>query len=245
MQGIKLHTHEERNDVIDKVLPFLIDTFGDNLIALGADGSFARNEDLAYSDLELVAFFQEIPKDWKYRKIIDGMLTVIVAETKTSYIEKYLDVSDVWYASGAGKLYPLMNDAFIEEINSFEPEKKEEKCFQQIEKRWPFYQEIASKVLNTCLQKDKEAMALVFSSMVKELLILMSFLNTTPYKTLGTYIRQAKDFPLKPKGFDKLLELFVGGKFQRFDLIKTETEEVFTSLEDMLSKKGVELYNYK
>lgn len=194
--------------------------------------------------MELVAFFKEVPKDWNYRKIIDGLLTVIVAETKVSYIEKYLDISDVWYASGAGKLYPLMNDAFIEEINSFEPEKKEEKCLQQIEKRWPFYQEITAKVLNTCLQKDKESMALIFSSMVKELLIIMSYLNTTPYKTLGTYIEQAKDFPLKPMGFDNLLDLFVEGEFPKFNRIKTDTEEVFASLEYLLSKKGVELYNY-
>lgn len=245
MQGIKPHTHEDRNDVIDKILPTLLDTFGDNLIALGADGSFARNEDVTYSDLELVAFFKEVPKDWKYRKVIDGMLTVIVAETKASYIEKYLDVSDVWYASGAGKLYPLMNDSFIEEINFFEPKEKEGKCLLQIQNRWPFFQEISAKVLNICLQQDTEAMVLVLSSMVKELLITLSFLNTTPYKTLGSYIEQAKDFPLKPKGFEKLLELFVDGEFQQFDLIKTATEEVFTSLEEMISNKGVELYNYK
>lgn len=243
MHGIKLHTHEEREQVIQKISPLLQNDLKANFIALAVDGSYARKEDLDYSDLELIVFVKEVPKDWNYRKIIDGMLIVVVAETKESYIEKYLDISDVWYASGAGKLLTIIGDELINLINSYVPKDIEKKCLEQIQKRWPFYQEITAKVLNTVLMKDREAMSLIFSHMIKEILILMSFLNATPYVTLGSYITQAKKFSLKPEGFDELLGIFITGEFSNVYAIDLHTKTFFSSLERLIEERGLILYS--
>jgi predicted nucleotidyltransferase len=116
MKGIKVHTREERNDVIDKVIPLIKSELGENLIALAVSGSFARNEDSLYSDLELLAFTKfDLKKKWELRKIVDGLLVVVVVDTKESYIKKYLDISDVWYASGCDKLVPIINKNLIDD----------------------------------------------------------------------------------------------------------------------------------
>lgn len=81
--------------------------------------------------------------------------------------------------------------------------------------------------------------------MIKELLVIMSFLNETPYITLGSHITQAKSFPIKPDKFNDLIEISINGDFKEKTKICKLTKEVFSSLEDVLLKKGLQLYTNK
>src|SRR3989344_5027647 len=136
MQSIQSHTHKEREKVLQKLLPIIQKQLGDNLIALAVGGSFARNADIDYSDIELVAFIKKpLENDWEIRKIEDGMLIVVVADTKENYIKKYLDISDIWYASGAEKLSPIINAEFINEINNFKTKKIKKKKINKKNKK--------------------------------------------------------------------------------------------------------------
>jgi predicted ATP-dependent Lon-type protease len=244
MLGIKPHTHAQRTEIVTQLIPLIQKKFGDSFVALAADGSYARGEDTDYSDLEVIVFLKEIPDnvDWSEHKIIDGLLVVIVPETKDSIIKKYLDVTEYWYASGAGKLLPIINKEFVDEVNSFAPEDVAEKCRRQIQKRWPEYQEITAKVLNNINQKDKEAFAITFPTMIKELLVILSYLNATPFITLGKYIAQAKQFNLKPMGFDELIAIQVSGDYQDLENIGKMISKVFADLEAIALSKGVQLY---
>ena len=60
MKGIKSHTHQERTKLIQQLIPNLRAQYDDNFVALAADGSYARNKDTDYSDLELVLFLKAI-----------------------------------------------------------------------------------------------------------------------------------------------------------------------------------------
>lgn len=235
MRDIKPHTHKDRTEVIKELTPEIKKALGENLIALGVGGSYARNKDIEYSDIELVAFVKESLKvPWEIRRIKDGLLIVVVADTKEEYIRKYLDVSDVWYASGADKLSPIINEQFIDELNAFVPEDIDKKCLWQIKKRWSSFQEITAKVLNAIKENNGEGLPLIFLQMMKELLIILSYLNKTPYVTLGSYITQSKKFKNKPKGFNKLIDIFVKGEYQDFEAIRSGTKEAFSDLEEKL-----------
>lgn len=243
MKGIKAHTHQDREKIIQQLIPKLQEKFGNNFIALAGDGSFAREEDADYSDLEVIVFLKELPEKIKVEHtIVDGMLIVIVPETKESIISKYLDVTESWYASSATKLSPIVNKEFVDEINAFVPDNIEQKCLEQIKKRWYEYQEITAKVLNAIQQQNKDAFAISFPQMIKELLIILSYLNQQGYYTLGSYITQARKFAQKPEGFDELIDLFVKGNIQDIEEIKNLTENVFGSLENVLNDKGLQLY---
>lgn len=132
MKGISIHTHNDRKIVIKKLIPIIKHKLKNNFIALAADGSYARSEDVDYSDLELVAFVKQLSKKhWEIRKIINGLYIVVIVETKQSYIDKYLDISDIWFASGASKLYPIINFSFVNKINNSKvTHKKIMKTFQ-------------------------------------------------------------------------------------------------------------------
>ena len=101
MQSIKYHTHKEREKVLQKLVPIIQKQLGDNLIALAVGGSFARDADIDYSDIELVAFTRKsLDNDWEIRKIEDGMLIVVVADTKENYIKKYYYKECILKATG-------------------------------------------------------------------------------------------------------------------------------------------------
>lgn len=57
--GLKRHTHEGRQKVIEQILPTIEKLLGDNLLAVAAQASYARKEDTDFSDLELVIFVRE------------------------------------------------------------------------------------------------------------------------------------------------------------------------------------------
>lgn len=245
MQGIKPHTHKDREKVLLGVVPLLKDHFRDNFIALAIDGSYARNEDTDFSDLEIIVFVNEIANDKNYNlwKIINGLLVEVVVETKEGYIKKYLDVSDVWYASGASRLLPVINEKFIDDINNYRPEDVTSKCLKQVKNKWNRFQEITAKLLNNIDQNNKGGVPIIFSDLVKELLIVLSYLNETPYVTLGKYITQAKEFSLKPEGFDALTDIFIRGTYQDTNYLKAIVTKVFTNLEKICEEKKLLSYS--
>jgi predicted nucleotidyltransferase len=238
MEGIRAHTHEQRRLVIDSLIPRIQEKFGQSFIAMAADGSYARNQDLPYSDLELIVFLNR-EQDWSLRQIVDGMLTVAIAETRQSYIDKYLEVTDIWYASGAGKLKPLVNAEFVAEINAFRPERVREKCLVQAVRRWPLYQEITAKTLNLAHAQDAEGIALTVPQTVKELLVILAFINATPYVTLGSYITQASGFTIKPAGFDRLMSLFTEGGYRDPNETEAAVTETFAGMEALMRDAGI------
>ena len=176
MQGIKVYNHNDRTKVVNQIVKLLKHQFKDNLVAVAAEGSYARGNDKDFSDLELTVFLKEISKDTNYNihKIVDGLLIVIVFDTKESFVKKYLsDDFSVWYASGSEDMLPITNKHFIDKLNKIIPNNIEQKCLEQIKIRWPQYQEITAKLLNNINGEDLEAVSLVFPLIVKETLVIL------------------------------------------------------------------------
>ena len=74
--GLKKYTHDQRTKIIKEVVvPILKRELGKNLVAIAADGSYARNEDIDFSDIELIIFVKNknnLPRG--FGKIINGVL---------------------------------------------------------------------------------------------------------------------------------------------------------------------------
>lgn len=244
MKGIKEHSRAERSKIVTLLIPILKKKYKNNFLALAADGSYARGEDKTFSDLELIVFLKHIPKDvdWSVHKIIDGMLVVLVPETKESFIQKYFEVTRSWYVSGAGRLLPIVNDKLVNEINEFIPEDIEDKCLGQIRLRWPEYQEITAKLLNSIKQKDINTIPVVFPVMFRDILAILSFINRIPYVTMSKQISTAEQFKVKPKEFDDLTKICVSGNYKNLKLLEQKTLKVFSFLENYMERKGQKLY---
>ncbi len=239
MNSITAHSRVGRSKLIKTLISLLEGKFGDNFIALGAEGSYSRSEDKPYSDLELTVFLKNISgyENWEIRKIIRGQLLIVIPETRESYIQKYIEVTPVWHMSGYGTLLPLVNKPFIEEINNYTPHNVKEKCIEIVRGRWYHFQEITAKLLNSMEGNNATGVALTFYPFVKELLVLLAYINHTPYKTLITYTEQALQFKTLPDGFATLVDMFVTQKsvLQSKSLIV----QVFESTERIVQELGV------
>lgn len=157
MKGLKKHTHQDRQRVIEEILPRIREKFGDNLIALAAQGSFARGEDSDYSDLELIAFVKKMPEGRRgVGKIRDGLLVELVWTTLEKYVAETLEVTEEWYLSASDVLLPIINAEFISDLCEYRTGNLKEKCLAEAARHWHEVQESTSKVLNAIKVENRD-----------------------------------------------------------------------------------------
>src|SRR5262245_16578550 len=246
MKGLQRYSHTDRQKVIEEMIPLIQKKFGENLIALGASASYARNEDTDYSDLELTAFVKTLPEG-QHRggigKIRGGMLVELIWTTKENYLEEAQAVTWNWYIAASDRLLPLINPEFIEELNSYQVKNLKEKCLARAVERWHDVQEATAKVLNAILAHNNDGLPLLVFDMALNMLIVLSFLNQTPYVTFARFIAHARTFPVKPAAFETLLDILVQGTYQDLPRLEAVVTVVFSQFETIFEELGVELYD--
>jgi hypothetical protein len=246
MQGIRSYTHADRQQVIEELLPLIQRKFGANLVAVAASASFARGEDSDYSDLELIAFVERMPADAQrggMGRIRAGMLIELVWMTRAAYLATTRDVTGDWYIAGSDTLLPLINAPFIEELNRYQVDRLREKCHDEARRRWYAVLESTAKVLNAIMASSRDGLPLLLFDTTLHMLIVLSFLNQTPYVTFARFITQARAFELKPASFTALLDMIVQGSYQDHTALRALVVEVFSQFEAIFEALGVELYD--
>lgn len=243
MKGLKKYTHQDRQHIVEEMLPQILEKFGDNLIALAAQGSFARNEDLDYSDLELIAFVREMPAGRHgIGKIRDGLLVELVWMTREEYIAETLEVTKIWYLSASDKLLPIINAEFINELSEYRAENLKKKCLAEAKHHWHEVQESSSKVLNAIVSENREGLPLVLFDMTRHFLISLSLVNQTPYTTFARFVSEARLFEIKPPDFENLLEIMIKGTYQDLEQLEEIVINVFSQFEEIFEDLDVRLY---
>ena len=246
MQGIRRYTHAERQQVIEELLPLIQRKFGDNLVAVAVSASFARGEDADYSDLELIAFVERMPAEEQrggMGRIRDGMLVELVWMTREAYLASTRDVTGNWYIAGSDTLLPLINAPFIEALNRYQIERLGEKCREQARRHWYEVQESTAKVLNAIAANNRDGLPLLLFDMTLHMLIVLSFLNQTPYVTFARFITQARAFELKPASLTALLDMIVHGSYHDHAAVQATVVAVFSQFEAIFAALGLELYD--
>ena len=246
MKGIKRYTHQERQQIIGEMIPLIQKKFGEDLLALAASASYARNEDSDYSDLELIAFVKAMPEGKRWGgmgRIRDGLLVELEWTTKEIYLQDIREVTAKWYLAGSDVLLPIINQEFIDDLNSYRVENLKEKCLAHAIHHWHEVQESTAKVLNAILAHNREGIPLLVSDMMRHMLIVLSFLNQTPYVTFARFISQAKTFKVKPVSFEALINILVQGTYQDLGLLEEIVVSVFSQFEMIFQELGIELYD--
>ncbi len=244
MEGLQKRTHSDREAVIHEMIPLIRRKFGDNLIALAAQASYARNEDSDYSDLELVAFVKEIPEGPRgMGKVRNGLLVELVWKTKETYLSRTKEVTDEWYIAGSDTLLPIINEDFVAELNRYHVEDLKQKCLNYAAHHWQEVQESTAKVLNAIASDNRDGIPLLLCDMVRNMLVVLSFLNQTPYVTFATFISQAREFALKPAAFDTLADIVVNGTYRDLPALERVAIDVFSDFEKIFAELGHDLYD--
>jgi len=246
VKGLKRYSHDDRQRVIEEMIPLIRKKFGDELVALAACASFARSEDTDYSDLEMVAFVKSMPEGrwWDgVGKIRDGMLVELVWTTREGYLQNVREVTGDWYIAGSDTLLPIINEEFIGELNGYRVADLREKCLKRAALHWHEVQEATAKVLNAILADNREGLPLLAFDMLRHMLIVLSFLNQTPYVTFSRFVSQAKSFDLKPADFETLNDALAQGVSRDLPSLQAAVTNVFTQFEKIFEELGVELYD--
>lgn len=245
MKGLKKHSKADRRRVVQALIPSIKKKFGDNLVALAYDGSMARDEDADYSDVELVAYLKNMPEEKGSKmmvKIADGMLVEFEWITKAEEIKKVREITDDWYIAGSDFQKAIINEELINEINEYKAPDIEKRCRDRAAIKWYEVQESTCKLLNAIDQDNIEGVPLLFFDVCLRMLIVLSFLNATPYTTFSRFVAQARQFNIKPDHFNEFLDILVKGECSDFDKLKWLVEKIFTEFEVIFEGLGYELY---
>lgn len=244
--GLKKYSHAQRTAIINKlVIPLLKKEIGKNLIAIAADGSYARNEDTNYSDIELMIFV----KDKKnlahgFGKILDGILIEGLFITESEYCKNTLEPNEDWYISGSDTLKAITNSGFIKKIQCYRVNHLSKKCFTAAKDVLFEIQESFGKLFTAIEKNNKENLFSVLADAVMQVLKLMAFINKTPYKTLSTFITQAKGFKIKPRGFDEFIEIIIDGSYTNLGTLEVRSKILFCGIEEFFTRKiGKNIYD--
>ena len=215
------------------IVPRIKIALGKNLIAIAADGSYARNEDTDFSDIELIIFVKNkknLPVG--FRRVINGILIEGLYLTEQEYYRCTLEPNEYWYISGSDTLEAITNRKFIKKVQRYSVDNLSTKCFNHAKEVLYEIQESFGKLLNAVRKKNKENLFPVLADAVINLLKLMALINKTPYKTLSSFITQAKHFPIKPKGFDEFIQVIIDGSYTDLDRLERSTIILFAGIEE-------------
>lgn len=247
-RGLRPYTRAGRARVADALLPLWREKFGRNLLAVAADGSFARGDDGAYSDLELVVFLREAPgpgEDRYLQRVVDGMKVEALYVTEAEYLASWRTLSPDWFIAGSSRLAPLHAPAEVERISraALAVRHPRHLFLARAAHRLLEVQEAFAKVLTAVERGSAEGLGLLLWDGVLHTLVVLSFLNERPYTTLATFVSEARLLPRTPPRLDELLDLVERGGPAEPDHLRELLPAVLAGLEEMFAAEGMEPYD--
>lgn len=237
--GLRKHSHAERYHILRKfIIPTLRRELNKNLIAIAADGSFARHEDTAYSDLELMIFVKDnkkLPRG--FSKVYDGMLIEGLFITEKDYYEMIREPNEQWYLAGSDILLPVLNKAFLRQLKRYRLKNRDKKCVALARGSLHEVQEAFGKLFSAIDARNRENLFVILSDVVLSVLRLLAFINKKPYTSSRKFITEAKAFKKKPRGLDDFLAVVAEAAYLDWDLLERTAENLFTGIEKYLKKR--------
>lgn len=237
--GLKEHTHAERATILKElVVPTLRKELGKNLLAIAADGSFARHEDAAYSDLELMVFVRNkegLPIG--FSKIHDGLLIEGLFVTEKEFHDMVHEPNESWYIAGSDRLLAITNPGFVKKVGHYRMKERKRKFDKAVRGTLFEVQESFGKLFNAIGQRNRENLSVLFSEAVIAVLKFASFINERPYTSSRMFISEARAFRNRPHGFDEFLDLAVEARYLEWNRLHRTATTLFKGIEAYLRKR--------
>lgn len=243
-ESLKPHARADREAVARSLIPLWQHKFGDRLLGVAVTGSFARGDDRAYSDLELIVFLSEMPgagEDAYLQRIVDGMLVEAEYLTEEAYVQRYATVSADWFMAGSAPLLPLHNAPFVEGVARRVAEIRypREQFLRRAGRRFIEVQEACGKVLSAIEAADRNAIPLLFFDAVMHILVTLSFLNERPFTTFARFIDEGRALPHTPARLGELLDIAGEGRYHDLEHLRGVILDVVEELEQQFRAEGV------
>jgi hypothetical protein len=231
--GLRAHSHEQRSQILNRLIPLVQKHMGKQLLALATSGSYALRNDGPYSDLDLIGFVRDVqpPDRAVVNQIHDGLLVHIWFITK----EQYLDIhrrkfGEQWAFAAAISLVPLLNEPFVRALSAPSPITTASQHHAAIVELWPFAQEATGKFLNAVESGNVENSWFLYWNMIDKLTTVLALLNSRPFSTRSMVFSEARKFPILPQSyhaiFDPISKLDLAGHRERAMNVFSETERL-------------------
>jgi hypothetical protein len=241
--GLKRYTHEERRRIVESLIPLIKRHVGKDLVALAVTGSFSRETDGAYSDVELVGFVKKEPASDRngMKFVYNGLLIDLWFITPALYLHRHRQKINLeWPYSGSSTLTPLLNEPLIRKINETPLNISLEERLKVVKNYWPDVQEAAAKVLTAAGRGDAEAVPFLFWQVAEKICVVLSLINGRPFITRAGVFCEVRTFDILPK-HAALLSFMPDAQVTSAELAN-RVQIIFGEVEQILYSFGLDPY---
>jgi hypothetical protein len=230
----------QRLDLANRVAREIAEKHGENILSVAIGGSLSKEEDLQFSDLDLVVITRE--KVRTEIRVIEGVVTEYIFATLddlTKIISDPKEESWSFWASIISRARTILGkDEIIEQLRRDLNNVPREKYEEAAKLKLPLILEYSNHVKNAVLRNDLYSAifnSLWMTNVVGEFtaLINFKFFSTNVFRSLI----QAREFSLIPNDFFKLMEgIYVEKKL---DSLANMTERLCQNCFDLATKTGL------
>lgn len=238
MDGLKRHTRPERARVIEALVPAVMRHMEGHLVAMAVAGSFARGTDGPYCNVEIIGFVKKpMGARATLRVVHDGLGIDLWFPTGEEYCQgQGSSLHPAWHHWGP--LRPLVNEAFIAEMNAARGEDRPGERMQHLGESWPQLRAAMAALLAAVETGDADAAPGLYWRLVDEVCGALSILNARPFTSRATAFTEAQFFTVRPAAFGQLLS---PGAMTATELARLAYINV-AELEQILTSEGVKLW---
>jgi kanamycin nucleotidyltransferase len=236
-------THDQRVALANEIAERILAEYGEQIVAIAVYGSTAKGEDGPYSDLDIwVATTSEFPKDdvhLVYRDVTVD-LSYVPAER---LLQDARRVGPYWpVQAGSLRSYLLLFDraglaARLQEAAGDPPD---EAFREALVGRMSRMHECAGKLRNAWQRHEREGVLHEARWVAYNAVMALGIINRRYYPGSHDYFELSKELPIKPRDYDRLLD--VAGGFVTCEPAQCYRAalELWEALQHMALKQGAQ-----
>jgi predicted nucleotidyltransferase len=239
------HSHADREQYLHQVMEFLQTTYREHIEGIAVEGSYARQTDLEFSDIELTVLLTQKPTDLADDLLFmfDGCKVGVSFFETAPFLKKYRDVSSVdWVHFGNGYEVPLYHERFMMEVENTVIDDVEQKC-QRLAKEhfeWEVH-EYFGKLFNAILHTQEDFLPLIFAKTFEMSCEVLALLNYQAFPTYADLIKTTRGFTKLPPSFESMFAILAHGTFTDDDTFTIVTA-YYNELVDLIEQEGIVLF---
>lgn len=237
-------TREEKIEIINEVKEKLLNTYKENILAIGAYGSIGLNTDGPYSDIEL----HVITKDGfnlKNHEFIYDRFKLEIGMIEEIEIIKSAKVVDESWAITAGvyinilEIYDPKN--LFEELKKL-PYENSDEAFRVAMKEFMVWEpfETVAKLRNNFEINNFGYIPIGAKELTWQTAKLIGLANKQYFSTRARTLEEAISMDSKPAGFKELASAVMEGSLSDKEEVYQKCESLWTGLNDWFKELGID-----
>ncbi|RNA70636.1 kanamycin nucleotidyltransferase C-terminal domain-containing protein [Alteribacter keqinensis] len=236
-------TREEKMSMIQKVKDRLLDTYGEQILAIGVYGSVGRNEEGPFSDIEMHVVTKHGFTLENYEFIYGKFKIELSVRQKSDFFKRARLIDDSWSIKAGvfTGILPLFDpQGLFEEVKEM-PMQVPESVIKETMREFMIWEpyETMGKIRNQYEEGNYHYLPMGARDLVWQTAKLIGLANRHIYTTRAKTFEESLTLPYRPEGYRELAVLVMEGTLHDRETVYQHCECLWTGLNEWYEELGI------